>query len=272
MSISRQQRRAAERQARKNLHKQIKSGVAPTSAVTAPPAPEPFFPDADMDLATLEAHIDQYEKDCEANTRRTEELAARILAERQSHRAAVNQANAQHSTGPRTETGKAASSQNSFKHGIYSNKLILPDENPAELEHMKAGLMKQHQPDNLTEYVLVTEMAEHFWRMQRFRRIETNLMNQEELYIPHLTAVQRFMNSAERSFYKALKTLQEAQRARTRAATELSNTSEVAAARSTPCPFCAASSKQLPKEHGFVPQNRECIANGRAASTGFVVC
>ena len=35
-----------------------------------------------------------------------------------------NRANAQHSTGPRTEDGKAASSQNARKHGL-SGKLIL---------------------------------------------------------------------------------------------------------------------------------------------------
>ena len=35
-----------------------------------------------------------------------------------------NRSNAQHSTGPRTEEGKAASSQNARKHGL-SGKLML---------------------------------------------------------------------------------------------------------------------------------------------------
>jgi len=45
-----------------------------------------------------------------------------------------NQANAQHSTGPRTEEGKAASSQNAKKHGL-SGKLILKSQ--AEIERFQ---------------------------------------------------------------------------------------------------------------------------------------
>jgi hypothetical protein len=37
---------------------------------------------------------------------------------------AANQANAQHSTGPKSETGKANSSRNATKHGMYIKHAI----------------------------------------------------------------------------------------------------------------------------------------------------
>jgi len=42
--------------------------------------------------------------------------------------------NAQHSTGPRTEEGKAASSLNSLKHGLTAKTVLLPGEDPALFE------------------------------------------------------------------------------------------------------------------------------------------
>jgi hypothetical protein len=129
-------------------------------------------------------------------------------------RLAANRANAQLSTGPTTPEGRAASSQNSFKHGLYSKQLIIRGEDPAELDALKADLRAEHQPANLTEEMLVNEMAEHYWRIKRARRIEANLFAGEDLVIAHMNAVQRLMSSAERGFHKALKTLRELQKQR----------------------------------------------------------
>ncbi len=72
----------------------------------------------------------------------------------------ANRANAQLSSGPKTEQGKAISSQNSFKHGLYSTRLVLGGEDPAQLDALKATLFAEHQPANETEALLVQEMAE----------------------------------------------------------------------------------------------------------------
>jgi hypothetical protein len=146
-------------------------------------------------------------------------------------RAAVNRANAQKSTGPKTEQGKAASSQNSFKHGLYSKAVIVPGEDPAKFEALRADLASEHRPVGLTEEMLVDEIAQHYWRMKRYRALEAqmykskgltengataidtnNLVRCIELGI--FTSLQRVLNSAERSFYKALNTLRELQKAR----------------------------------------------------------
>ena len=41
-------------------------------------------------------------------------------------RAEIHRENAQHSTGPKTEEGKAKSSQNGFTHGVYSKQVVVP--------------------------------------------------------------------------------------------------------------------------------------------------
>jgi hypothetical protein len=135
---------------------------------------------------------------------------------------AANRANAQKSTGPTTPEGKARSSHNSFKHGLYSKQLVVGAEEAAELDALKAKLRAEHQPNNETEGILVNELAEQFWRLRRARIYEASVLDSGEILIPHLTAIQRMMSSAERGFHKSLTAL-----------------------------------RQLQKDRGFVPQKQE---------------
>jgi hypothetical protein len=135
-------------------------------------------------------------------------------------RAETNRANSQHSTGPVTPAGKAASSRNSFKHGLYSKALMYPGENPAELDALKADLRRDHQPANTTEEIVVNEMAEHFWRIRRWREREARLMAIEATpagvvaFTQMLPLIQRLMSAAERGFHKSLATLRKLQKDR----------------------------------------------------------
>ena len=52
----------------------------------------------------------------------------------------ANLLNAQRSTGPRTEEGKAASSLNSLKHGLTAKTVVLPGEDPAEYHSFSTGM------------------------------------------------------------------------------------------------------------------------------------
>jgi hypothetical protein len=134
--------------------------------------------------------------------------------------AEINHANSQHSTGPVTPAGKAASSRNSFKHGLYSKALMYPGENPAELDALKADLRAEHQPANTTEEILVNDMAEHFWRIRRWREREARLMAIETTpagvvaFTEMLPLIQRLMSAAERGFHKSLSTLRQLQKDR----------------------------------------------------------
>jgi hypothetical protein len=131
-----------------------------------------------------------------------------------STRAETNRANAQYSTGPKTFEGKANSSRNSFKHGLYSKQLVTGSEEAADLDALKADLRAQHQPANDTEEILVNEMAEQFWRIRRARRLEASLFDDGNVNLTHLAAVQRMMTSAERGFHKALSALRQVQKDR----------------------------------------------------------
>ncbi len=140
------------------------------------------------------------------------------FSEAKTKRSQINRANAQHSTGPKSSLGKLRSSQNSFQHGLYSKQLILPNEDPAEFDHLRATLRNEHQPANTTEEILVDELAQHFWRMRRFRELEARAFQPENLddwcNNGLMTLIQRSMASAERGFHKSLTSLEKLQKAR----------------------------------------------------------
>ena len=82
---------------------------------------------------------------------------------------AANQANAQHSTGPRTPEGKTNSAQNALRHGFRSRTVLLPGDDPAEYEALLAELTAHFTPEGLTEIRAVREMADAEWRLRRVR-------------------------------------------------------------------------------------------------------
>ncbi len=57
-----------------------------------------------------------------------------------SSQTARNRANAAHSTGPKTVDGRARSSQNSFEYGIYSQQVVIPGEDRALFDELRAEL------------------------------------------------------------------------------------------------------------------------------------
>jgi hypothetical protein len=57
-----------------------------------------------------------------------ESASTDAIIPRRPDRAAINRANAQHSTGPRTSEGKRRSSMNAMRHGLTSQVIVMPDE------------------------------------------------------------------------------------------------------------------------------------------------
>jgi hypothetical protein len=86
-------------------------------------------------------------------------------------RIAANRANSQHSTGPRSDPGKATSSQNALTHGLYSAALSGPaerlGEEREEFEALLAGIWAQHRPVGVYEEAMVDRIAELLWRLAR---------------------------------------------------------------------------------------------------------
>jgi hypothetical protein len=85
---------------------------------------------------------------------------------------AANQANAQLSTGPRTEEGRAISSRNAIKTGLTGLAVLLPSDDLAEYE---ANLLANHQrfqPVGLLEHNLVQAVTDTEWRLRRISSLE----------------------------------------------------------------------------------------------------
>jgi len=91
------------------------------------------------------------------------------------NRAAINKANAQHSTGPRTEAGKQRSSLNALRHGLTGQLVVLPTEDlEAYRSHLKSFADEYH-PQGASEANLVQALADSSWRLNRVAALENNL-------------------------------------------------------------------------------------------------
>jgi hypothetical protein len=89
-----------------------------------------------------------------------------------SRKLQANRANAAKSTGPKTADGKAKSSQNRLCHGFYSKQLLLPGEDPRELEQLRQELMTDLRPCGAMQVLLVDRLVAAHWRLRRLQRIE----------------------------------------------------------------------------------------------------
>ena len=97
-------------------------------------------------------------------------LQAETLSEA---RLLANQANAQLSSGPRTEEGRAKSSLNAVKTGLIGRTVLLPSDDTAEYERHVAAFYDEYQPVGLQECELVQSIADTFWRLRRIPILET---------------------------------------------------------------------------------------------------
>ncbi len=180
------------------------------------------------------------------------------MPQAEADRNQINRANAQHSTGPRTAAGKQRSSQNAFQHGLYSKQLILPGECAAEFDRLRATLRSEHQPAHTTEEILVDELAQHFWRMRRFREIEARAWHPDNLNdwltTGLLALIARSLASAERAFFRTLAALTKLQKARgfvpqhSPASAETADAGFVPSSASEPSPASAAP-YDIPRPH-----------------------
>jgi hypothetical protein len=88
----------------------------------------------------------------------------------------ANQANAQKSTGPLSNKGKQKVASNALKHGVFSKKLLLTDEDPLVYNQLLEQLSIELQPVGLLEQTLIERIAISLWRQQRLIRAETAMI------------------------------------------------------------------------------------------------
>jgi hypothetical protein len=92
-------------------------------------------------------------------------------------RAAVNRANAEHSTGPRTHAGKQRSSLNALTHGLTSRSPVLATEDVAAYQLHCRQFLNEYQPATPTETQLTQELADTAWRLNRIPLLEAALLD-----------------------------------------------------------------------------------------------
>lgn len=85
----------------------------------------------------------------------------------------ANTANAQHSTGPTSDGGKAVASRNALRHGLRTDKLLLDDEDPAEYQALLDDLAISLGPAGAVECALIERIALCLWRQRRLTAAET---------------------------------------------------------------------------------------------------
>jgi SEC-C motif len=75
-------------------------------------------------------------------------------------------------TGPRTEAGKAKSSRNSLRTGLYAARDFVRPEEEEEYAQTLIKLMDELTPDNSVEQTFATEIMGATWRLRRCRLVE----------------------------------------------------------------------------------------------------
>jgi len=127
---------------------------------------------------------------------------------------AANRANARLSTGPKTEEGKSRSAENNLRHGLASGRLIIPGECREEYDRLEADLLKRHRPANITETLLVQEMAQSYWLKERAVRLQSKAFHESDGIPKDLAILMRYQSTNLRAFHKALTALTNLQKER----------------------------------------------------------
>ena len=136
---------------------------------------------------------------------------------------AANQANAQQSTGPQTPEGKAQSAQNSLKHGLTAQGLVVDGESVEEFEVFCQDWEASVQPQDAREKTLLEQIISHAWRWRRCGRAEAAAIQTarrrisglsdgamwDQVLVGHalIKALPRYETALNNGFHRALKAL-----------------------------------------------------------------
>jgi len=88
----------------------------------------------------------------------------------------ANQQNAQKSTGPQTDQGKATVSQNAIKHGLFTDSVI-KGENQADYEAFHDNFLAELFPVGMVETMLAERLISLWWRLRRAERMQNQAID-----------------------------------------------------------------------------------------------
>jgi len=131
----------------------------------------------------------------------------------------ANRKNAQHSTGPKTDQGKAKSSRNSITHGIFITKFLdgATHETVTEIQELAASLREHYDPQGVLEEMLVQKIVIETARYGRIVALEQHPEPDRPLMysLICLDRTSRYSTATSRALYKAIEELERHQAART---------------------------------------------------------
>jgi len=124
----------------------------------------------------------------------------------------ANQANAQHSTGPVTEEGKARVAANRITHGLTSSDFrLLPWESVDQYVEYATSTKAEYNPQTREEERLVDGIIQHYWLMQRALTLQHPFLLKGSVLNPAeqktLGLYMRYQSTNERAYFKALREL-----------------------------------------------------------------
>src|ERR1039458_2729000 len=136
----------------------------------------------------------------------------------------ASRANGAKSRGPITPEGKAASSRNALKTGLYSQSQVITGEDPAALDSLAESYRERFPSTGPEAQALLAIVLNDDWLLRRLRAIEGGLWETRyqtttslENSVPRarafayvqeqLRVLQRRIDSTERSFHRALAAL-----------------------------------------------------------------
>jgi hypothetical protein len=121
---------------------------------------------------------------------------------------AANRRNCLKSTGPRTPEGKASVSLNSFAHGLYSRRVVLPHQDPAAFQQLCDSVAAEQQPATPAERELVQRIAITLWKLERIREFESRCLMLSVRPPALMERIRRQQSRLRRSHDKAVAGLQ----------------------------------------------------------------
>jgi hypothetical protein len=143
----------------------------------------------------------------------------------------ANRANSQKSSGPVTEKGKRAASRNAVKWSLFSELVVLADEDQKMFDGFARRIMTDLHPVGALETALADAIVACLWRWRRLHGIEVGLLTMYRVYegadrglatsfahdasqMDSMGRLTRYETSLERRFLRLLHELQRLQAVR----------------------------------------------------------
>jgi hypothetical protein len=124
-----------------------------------------------------------------------------------------NRKNARKSTGPKTEAGKARSSQNAYKHGLFSKRLHPTAEQRAQdgedYQELLEGLLEHYRPVGYLESLLAERIAAGYLRSARLLGQEQKILSFRHPFEARSSStLPRYQATVERQLAKDIERLE----------------------------------------------------------------